>query len=306
MKETIEYYYSFKIDILYVENRAYYFLFNNEKYYFVRFFRTNRDLNDIISCINELKSKKVFTHELILNNQGKLLTTIDEENYILMKVKDKDKKYSIIDMIEMNKKLSLSHNRANLYRNDWASLWSIKIDYIEDQMSRVKMDKTTIKSINYYIGLAENAIYYVNNTNKKYKLSLEDSIVLSHKRIYYPNYGLNYLNPLSFIFDLEVRDIAEYLKSCFFAQEDALLELKTYLKSKRLTNYSYNMLFARLLYPSYYFDVYERVVNNNENSEKLIDIILKLDEYETFLKKAYKEISLYAPLEDISWLIYQH
>ena len=44
-------------------------------------------------------------------------------------------------------------------------------------------------------------------------------IVLSHRRVFYPNYKLNYLNPLSFVFDLEVRDVAEYLKAMFFKKD---------------------------------------------------------------------------------------
>ena len=70
----------------------------------------------------------------------------------------------------------------------------------------------------------------------------------------------------------------------FFAGEDAFLDLQTYLRSVILTPYSYNMLFARLLYPSYYFDNYERVINFKENEEAMIKIISKVDDYEKFLK----------------------
>ena len=101
-------------------------------------------------------------------------------------------------------------------------------------------DKIIDNSIDYYIGLSENAIYYVNNVNSKYSMSSLDKIVLSRKRIISPNYSLNYFNPLSFIFDLEVRDITEYIKSTFFDNGDAYLDLESYLKSTKLTIYSYN------------------------------------------------------------------
>jgi len=133
-------------------------------------------------------------------------------------------------------------------------------------------------------------------------MSSLDKIVLSRKRIMSPNYSLNYFNPLSFIFDLEVRDITEYIKSSFFDNGDAYLDLESYLKSTKLTIYSYNMLFARLLFPSYYFDIYEKVVNKDVSSEKLLKIINKANEYEIFLKKAYVLISTYAPLENIEWI----
>ena len=64
------------------------------------------------------------------------------------------------------------------------------------------------------------------------------------------------------------------------------------------------MLFARILYPSYYFDAYEKIVNLKWESEHLIQIISKAEAYEDFIKKAYQEISSYANLEKINWLIY--
>ena len=63
------------------------------------------------------------------------------------------------------------------------------------------------------------------------------------------------------------------------------------------------MLYARLLYPSYYFDIYEDVMNNDGDQEKIIPIINKVPEYEIFLKKAYLEISRYTNLERIDWLM---
>ena len=63
------------------------------------------------------------------------------------------------------------------------------------------------------------------------------------------------------------------------------------------------MLYARLLYPSYYFDIYEDIMNNNGDEERLLPIIKKVNEYEDFLKKAYTEISKYTNLEKVDWLL---
>lgn len=304
MKQTIEYYYSVKVDDLSLENNVYHFILDNTDYYFVFFNRTDNDLKDIVECSKELKLKKINCHDILLNNNGTILTRVDDVNYILLRVNDRSTEYTISDIINQNKKTRLSIQKSDLYRNDWAKLWGNKIDYIESQINEVNCDKIIRKSVDYYIGLTENAIYYVNLINEKYRLSSLDKIVLSHKRIFYPNIALNYCNPLSYIFDLEVRDIAEYIKSAFFEGEDALLELKTYLKSVVLTPYSYNMLFARILYPSYYFDAYEKIVNLKWESEHLIQIISKAEAYEDFIKKAYQEISSYANLEKINWLIY--
>lgn len=303
MKQTIEYYYSIKVGQLLVEENAYHIISNNEDYYFVMYIRNQTDLQDLIDSSRELKNKNINCHDLILNNQKEVLTKIDDADYILLKVHNKDEIYSIIEMMQLNKKVLLSSENRRKYVNNWASLWQQKIDYIETQQNEVSSNRIIKSSIDYYIGLCESAIYYVNTISQKYSLDNKDNIILSHNRVGYPNYGLNYLNPLSFIFDLEVRDVAEYIKSCFFYGDDAMLELQTYLKSQKLTPYSYNMLYARLLYPSYYFDNYEKGLHN-DNEKNLINIITKVNDYEEFLKKAYKEISLYAPLETIDWLIY--
>lgn len=303
MKETIEYYYNLKIDNLLMQNGNYYFTINSSDYYFVEYLRTVKELEDIVLCYNELKQNNIVVHDLIYNIKNEFLTDIEGKKYILLKINKKNEKFDIIDLIDFNKKISLSSKKRELYRNNWESLWSSKIDYIESQLNEIKIDSIIHSSIDYYIGLSETAIQYVNIINSRYKISENDKITLSHKRIYYPNFGINYLNPLSFIFDLEVRDIAEYLKSTFFAGDDALLELDTYLKSTKLTIFSYNMLYARLLYPTYYLDMYEKIVNSNEDSEKLIPIIKKSEDYTEFLKKAYDKISTYAPLIEIDYLI---
>lgn len=298
MKNTIEYYYDLIIEKLYIENNVYHFKIDNDDYYFLPFLYDEKTVNKIIEYIVFLKRKNIYCHEIFLNIKKSYLTKIDEVNYLLMKVHDKNRQYSLFDMLELNRKVNITFDN---YSNNWTILWSKKIDYIENQISEIKIDKIINSSIDYYIGLAENSIYYVNMINRDY---LKDKPVLSHKRVYFPNTQLNYLNPLSFIIDLEVRDIAEYLKAMFWAKDDAYGELQAYLKTKRLTPYSYNMLFARLLYPSYYFDVYEKVVNNHENSEKIIIFLNGVNEYELFLKKAYKLISSYAKLLKIDWLIY--
>ena len=178
---------------------------------------------------------------------------------LLKPVEDIYLEYGIADIIKFNRKLILTENKSKLYRNSWAQLWSDKIDYFEYQISELGKDKKVIlDSFSYYIGLAENAISYVSSTIIKYKPLKGDRVTLSHRRINYPNYEINFFNPLSFIFDLEIRDIASFIKSAFMAGEDALSYLKEALRESDFSIYSLQLLFARLMYPSYYFDIYEK------------------------------------------------
>ena len=305
MKEIINYYYNFDIDETFENENYCSFSFYGEEFFFVFFNRTTDELKDIVDVSVELKNKGIRVHDIILNRDNKLITKVGDVNYILLKLNTiKSEKINFINICEFSSKLKLNSVNSKLYRNSWGDLWSQKIDYFEFQIKELGKDKRIIlDSFSYYIGLAENAISYVNKINKVIGMGEKDNITLAHRRIFYPNISLNYLNPLSFIFDLDVRDIAEYLKIEFFNDEDSLLDLKTYLKIKRLTPYSYHMLYARLLYPSYYFDMYEDIMNYDKDEECLLKIIDKIDKYELFLKETYEEISKYTNLEHIDWII---
>lgn len=307
MKETIKFYYDINVDKIDENDGKYHFKFQNRDFFFVYYNRDVEELDDIIVCVNNMKEKGIQVNDLILNRNNQFLTKINDYNYILMAVNNYNETFDIFDIINVASKLRLNNKNSKLYRNNWSNLWMQKIDYFEYQIRELGLNKSVIKdSFSYYVGLAENAISYVNNINFKYPIP-NALIVLSHRRVFYPNYKLNFLNPLSFIFDLEVRDIAEYLKAMFFSAEDlyedVLEDLRYYLKIRSLSFYEAGMLYARLLYPSYYFDIYEEVMNKDRNEEDLVDIIKKCSSYETFLKEAYLEITKYAPIEKIDWLI---
>lgn len=271
MKETLEYYYGLDIESIEELDGKYHFKIENQDYFFVFYNRGIEELEDIINVSNEMVKKGINVHKILINRNNSFLTKVGEYNYILFAVSNLNEEYDIFDMVKISEKLVLNNNKSNLYRNNWGTLWSEKIDYFEYQVRELSIEKDVVKnSFSYYVGMAENAISYVNNTNMKYGGDAY-RIVLSHRRVFYPNYKLNYLNPLSFVFDLEVRDIAEYLKAMFFKKDISfcLDELSSYLKIRHLSLYEYQMLYARLLYPTYYFDVYESVMNKYGDEEEL-------------------------------------
>lgn len=306
MKETIKYYYNIDVDNLEESNGKYHFKWHNRDFFFVFYNRNLEELDDILLCVQNMREKGIQVNDLFLNRNNSYLTKVNDYNYILMAVTNYEETYDIFDIASIANKLKLNQQNSKLYRNNWGNLWMQKIDYFEYQIRELGLNKVVTKdSFSYYIGLAENAISYVNNVNLKYPRE-NATIVLAHRRVFYPNYKLNFMNPLSFIFDLEVRDIAEYLKAMFFGTDDTqevLEDLKAYLKIKSMTYYEASMLYARLLYPSYYFDIYEEVMNNDRNEEDLVSVVSKCNSYELFLKEAYLEISKYAPIEKIDWLI---
>ena len=214
MKETLEYYYGIDVNTIDEQDGKYHFKLNNEDFFFVYYNRGIDELDDIIGVNNEMIKKGIDVHKIMLNRNNSYLTTLNGYNYMLFSVSNLKEEYDIFDMVSISEKLMVTDAKGKLYRNNWGELWASKIDYFEYQVRELAYEKSVIKdSFSYYIGLAEVAISYVNNTNFSYKNSFAPRLVLSHRRVFYPNYKLNYLNPLSFIFDMEVRDIAEYIKA---------------------------------------------------------------------------------------------
>lgn len=306
MKELLKLHYNVDVEDLDETNQIIHFSFQNESFYLYPFHRTKEELQDIYAVCTELKSRNVPIATFILNKEGQLVTNLNNMDYILLKFPgNEDAEYNVIDMLKLTQSLKLSDAKSKLYRNNWSELWGKKIDYFEYQMQELGKDKKVVlNSISYYIGLAETAISYATNTELKYQKTDLEQVSLSHKRIQFPNQVVNYFNPLNFIFDLEERDIAEYIKSAFFKDpNEARIELKAFLSLRKLSVYGYQMFYARLLYPSYYFDIYESVMNTSESEEKLIFYIEKVDQYEIFLKQVYFEILKFAPIEKIDWIV---
>jgi len=304
MKDII--YYSYHISIEEMKEYPEYssFEWNDKQYIFIKLKRTQEEFQDILIVVEELLQKRVSVFSFIQNVNHSFLTKVGDDFYVLLEVYDIFYEYGILEMLDYNGKVVLNKKNSTLYRNEWSKLWSEKIDYLEYQVHELGRDyPVVLNSFSYYIGLAENAICYLNYIDKNPSFLKQSPVVLSHKRVYYPNYRLNYDNPLNYIFDVEVRDVAEYLKSMALVEPSyALIDLKTFIEIRKPDLYNMSLLYARLLFPSYYFDLHEKIFQKLENEEKLLPIIDQIETYENFLYQAWLLMSSYVPIEGIDWL----
>jgi len=306
MEQFLKYFYDIYIDNIYKKDNKYYFYKDNSLFCVTKNYRLPEELKDILGICYEMQSRFPVS-QIVFNKFGQISSDYDNNNYILLKINTSmSSDITINDIIKINNSLFLNKDKKELYRNNWAKLWESKVDYFEYQIKELGRNKKIIlNSFSYYIGLAENAISIANICELYNKDNMNEKVVLSHRRINYPCMEYEFYNPLEYIFDIQVRDISEYLKSMFFYTDrnHTIKELKNYLLSTRLSNYEANMLYARLLYPTYYFDIYEKVIEDLEEESELLDIINKVDEYELFLKEAYFELSRMHKIEQINWII---
>lgn len=298
MKNLINYLYHIDIDSI-EKCKKYYLLKDKETVYLFSKYEGNRDFVQIYNTCNELNYHYFYTFKLKNNIYNQILTTIDNEVYYLLDIGlDYEDEVDFYDMLNFYKRsFNLLGNRFQ-YNFNWDILWENKINYL--QLHANNNNVTNIKIMPlfyYYLGLAENALIYVKTITKSYIRSIDDKISFTHRRVNFPVKRINFYNPLNLIIDLEVRDIAEYIKSLYYSDLDYLDDLEYYLKTSRLTRYSASLLYARIVYPSNFFDYFEDQTNTYF-SDKYYDP----NAYENFIKKTYELINSYVNIDKILWL----
>lgn len=288
MKNALNYYYNLNIDNIHQKNKNYYFKVNNLQYMLLEC--VNEEINDIYS-LNVYLTKNYPFYKIILNKDNKVITIINETNYILLEINNNIKELNLNEIIKINNISIVNLNK--LRRDNWYTLWTNKIDYFEYQINQIGKKYPIIReSFNYYIGLAETAISLIKSINNEGMY-----LSLSHKRI---NNAFDLYNPLNLIIDVRVRDICEYFKFCFFENKNVFKELELFLDYNKLSYNESVYFLARMLFPTYYFDLYEKIIANEVKEEEIKKIISKVDKYEKLLKYIYlnfKNNNLY-----IDWL----
>ena len=75
-----------------------------------------------------------------------------------------------------------------------------------------------------------------------------------------------------------------------------------YIKKNNLSLTDVKLIVARLLYPSFYFDMYEDILIDNKEEKILLDVISKLDKYEEYLSNIIGFFKINYDIEEILWL----
>lgn len=296
MKNAINYYYNLNIDDIHQIGENY--NFNNQNSYYRLIKIEDIDVNKVYSLNIKLLNMGIYNHQIILTKDSIPIMQLNGKNYVLYKLYDEmNNKVTLEDVIKFTNINVDNIKDIELRSDNWGELWSNKIDYFEYQMSQFGIKYPIInESINYYIGLAEMGISLFNNYKNDTKLTL------SHKRVKIEHTMFELYDPFNFVFDIKVRDISEYFKSLFLKEGDIFDKIENYLNNNNLTSYELLMFFIRMLYPSFYFDLYEEIVNNELDDNIIETAIKKTDVYEHLLGEIYNYLSHKIIMPDINWL----
>ena len=299
MNNYINFYYELYPDNIVKNKDNYTFVINNEKYYFTIYNRDIAEIDTIFKLNREMIARNSLVHEIILNKKNEPLTLVDGVYYILLRVYVNDTKIISIDdiLFMLNSNDSIMDNNI-IGRTDWVKLWSLKIDYFEYQIGHlIKKYPYIYNTVDYYIGLGENAIEYIKELSEE---KMNTNLSVTHRRIGANSTLFDLYNPLNLVIDYKVRDIAEYIKDVFFNSDIDVYKILNELFSKAIFDKpTLSLLFSRLLFPAYYFDLYENILEMDLNENIILNIIKKSTSYEKFLYFLMQNWSLYK----IEWLV---
>ena len=300
MKNIINYFYNLNITELTNKDNIYSFYDNDELYHF--YIYTNNIKNiDLTKDIDDSLKKDTLIHEIIINKDNSIITYYNNIPYILCKINININKPITLGEINYLSSKVISTNSKITYHS-WQDLWSIKMDYLEKVINENgKKYPIIVDSFNYFIGMAENAISYYNNLSNKEVDN--NSLVISHRIININDTVYAIYDPVNIIIDHKARDIAEYIKYSFFSNNSNIFkELNIYFKYNYYTKDDVVLLLARVLYPSFYFNMYEDIMINSKEEKIITNITSKLDKYELYLARVFKYFNNFYNLPIPEWL----
>ena len=301
MKNAIEYYYNLKPKEINNYHNYYYFYYNNYLYVLFLYNDEISKLNNIYNLATYLNNINIPTHQIIINNKNDIISIIDNKYYILYKILINNYNKQI-DIKDINYLTNIIIN--NNFNTNWDILWSNKIDYLEYQINQSgKKYPLIVESFSYFVGLSENAISYFKNTILDIPKSNDATGVITHKKIDINNTLFNLYDPINIVIDYKIRDIAEYIKISFFKDNfNIFKQLNYYFSHNQLSIYLVRLLFARILYPSFYFNLYDEILTNKKEETEILKITKRISDYENYLYQIYLYLFKLYQIPEVEWL----
>lgn len=298
MKNIIEFYYNIKLDNIQSKDNTYTFTTNHQNYILKPY---HKDENTANSCyrLNTILNNSLPLNNIIPNKYNSPITLIENTPYILINNKNKSSiSLRTISYISNTNIPNINYIK-NLERNNWEELWANKIDYYELQVNENSKKHPLIReSFDYFIGMGENAISYLVNTKLELSPTIYDNKVPSHNTIHNSLY-----DPTNIILDHKARDLAEYIKYSFWNNNTNIFnELNEYFRYNYYSEYGIRVLFSRILYPSFYFDLYDQIIIGRKEENNLNNIINRINDYELYLYNIYGYLNKFYRLPEISWI----
>jgi len=212
----------------------------------------------------------------VQNVQGNWFTNYQERNYMVVRTNQ----FSVEPQGPPGEVLAHFHQIGANYQfepqhissyGQWKQLWINKLTQFEHEVeeSAVKnpspFNLLVIDSLPYIIGISENAIQFLQESEKDYRFHESDAGTIAFSR-YINQLHQPFIWPHDLVYDHPVRDLAETIRYSITHPEqkgNIYQLLEDYQSVRKLSVFSWRLLYARLLYPVHFFDAFYTPAANN-------------------------------------------
>ncbi|MCM3217141.1 spore coat putative kinase YutH [Niallia taxi] len=287
-----------------------------------------QELQELVHHMTSLGDHRVST--FLESKEGNIREEVDGQAYCVLL----NEHLQPLQSKQLGRKLGKFHYRGRSVQfgvqkisrmGQWKGMWEQRIDQMETywntkmyQEPESEFDKLFLEAFPYYMGIAENAIQYLVDTELDDETSPIDSGTVCHNRFMKSTWNGEYYvkNPFDWVFDHCGRDLAEWTRERYF------INIKTYHRDVRsfftdyqsvtpLSSFSWRLIYARLLFPLHFVECVENYYSSSSEAERhfLEDQLKKYlnqsKDAEEFLRVFYEMVE--APVKKtkiptLSWL----
>ena len=291
-------YYGYNVDKL--DNNT--FIFKGYTFLLIKIDDSEEEVNKLNSLINSLSYN--FNNDVVYivkNKYDQYVSSFNDGQICILAYKNTN--INISDYMKMHSTY-LNSFSYSVNIHDIIALWDQRLEYIQNQcLINLNFDNEShlilYKFTQYSVGLALNSLQYLKDITIDFN-RISYNATLTHRRIKNINkYEL--FNPFNLIIDHSSRDLAELYKN-------DLIDFNTLINITTYFNYTvdeYEYLLARLLYPTFIFDILEDLYNEKTNYDYTNQICMAINKQKKAiikLKEYYENIYQYITIRPIDWI----
>lgn len=242
------------------------------------------------------------------NLSGEWITNFDNSEYIVVKVSplQKDHIFSHGELLANFHQQSMTYHYEPQYVSSygqWKQLWINKLTFFEHYIAEEaekgsnSFFRLLIDVLPYIIGISENAIQYIQESEYDHRYDESDQGTISFHR-----YKENLLKPViwsnDLVYDHLTRDIAEHIRGKLLENdqlENIFIFLRDYEIVQPLSVFSWRLLYARLIFPIHLYDFLAQILETKkfEHQTEALEKFLEMQvNYEKNLKELFNNIKI--------------
>ncbi|MFZ3590653.1 spore coat putative kinase YutH [Bacillus sp. DJP31] len=239
---------------------------------------------------------------IVKNKRGEIINKADDLLFVLLKCPYETN--IMVRQQSLGVELAKFHKRGkrmsfplqHLVRiGQWKSLWEKRLDQMEQfWLMKVRnhpsetFERLFVESFPYYVGLTENAIQYLVDTEMDDQPGEIDAGTVCHHRFNPECWQFEQFIklPTDWVYDHPSRDLVEWVRSSYWGQQrsgESYLQLvNEYETISPLSTFSWRLFYSRLQFPVHYFECIEAYYKTNDEEQKMI----RQDELQQMLKRS--------------------